>query len=110
MDANGKLSVKLTFRYSVLEAAWRRLEERNEDDTDRKQFLEDQLKQTVPSGITVTLTNTPDWSGADEALVAEYDLKVPGWASSAGQRQLLRAGLFGNEDDRAFAHAIRTQP
>src|SRR5207248_312048 len=75
MDANGTLSGKLTIRYSGLEAAWRRLEERNEDDTDRKQFLEDQLKQTVPSGIKVTLTNTPDWAGDDEPLVAEYDLQ-----------------------------------
>src|SRR5882724_5134050 len=110
LDAQGTLTGKLTIRYTGLEAGWRRFEERNEDDTDRKQFLEDQLKLTVPSGINVTLTNTPDWSHADEPLVAEYDLKVPGWASAAGQRQLVRVALFGNEDDRAFAHAMRTQP
>ena len=110
LDAQGTLTGKLTIRYTGLEAGWRRFEERNEDDTDRKQFLEDQLKLTVPSGINVTLTNTPDWSHADEPLVAEYDLKVSGWASAAGQRQLVRVALFGNEDDRAFAHAMRTQP
>jgi Domain of Unknown Function with PDB structure (DUF3857)/Transglutaminase-like superfamily len=110
MDERGTLSGKLTIRYIGLEAASRRFEERNEDETDRKQFLEDQLKATVPSGINVTLTNTPDWSNANEPLVVEYDLKIPGWASAAGQRQLVRVGLFASEDDRTFAHAMRTQP
>jgi hypothetical protein len=110
LDRGGTLTGKLTIRFTGLEAAWRRLEERNEDDTDRKKFLEDETRYSVSSGIEVTSTNTPDWSGFEEPLVVEYDLEIPGWAAAAGQRQLLKVGLFGNEDDRAFEHGTRVQP
>jgi hypothetical protein len=109
LEQGGTLSGKVTIRFTGLEGAWRRLEERNEDDTDRKQFLEDQLRGFVPSGIEVKLTNTPDWSFGEEPLVAEYDLRVPGWVASAGQRQLLKFGLFAAEEDRTFRHQTRTQ-
>ncbi len=110
LDRSGTLTGKLTIRFTGLEAAWRRSEERNEDDTDRKQLLEDELEYSVPSGIKATLTNTPDWTSPEEPLVVEYDLEVPGWAAAAGQRQLLKVGLFGNEDDRTFEHGTRVQP
>ena len=106
----GTLSGKVTIRFTGMEGAWRRLQERNEDDTERKQFLEDQLRGLVPSGTEVKLTNTPDWLSGDDPLVAEYDLKVPGWVASAGQRQLLKVGLFGAAEDRTFEHQTRTQP
>jgi hypothetical protein len=110
LERNGTVSGKVTVRFTGLEALWRRLEERNEDDADRKQFLENQLKYSVPSGIEVTLTNQPDWNGSDEPLTAEYALKVPGWAAAAGQRQLLKVGLFCKEEDRTFERPVRTQP
>lgn len=110
LERDGTLSGKLTTRFIGLEAASLRLRERNEDDADRKQFLEDQLRYSVPSGIEVTLTNHPDWSGSDEPLIAEYALKVPGWAAAAGQRQLLKVGLFCRQEDRTFERPIRTQP
>jgi hypothetical protein len=110
LEPDGTVSGKVTTRFTGLEAAWRRMEERNEDDADRKQFLENQLRNSVPSGIEVTLTNQPDWNGSDEPLIAEYTLKVPGWAAAAGQRQLLKVGLFCRQEDRTFEHPIRTQP
>lgn len=110
LEQGGTLAGKVTIRFTGMEGAWRRLQERNEDDTERKQFLEEQLRDLVPSGTEVKLTNTPDWSSGDEPLVAEYDLRVPGWVASAGQRQLLKVGLFGAEEHRTFEHQIRTQP
>ncbi len=110
LEQGGTLSGSVTIRFTGLESAWRRLQERNEDDTERKQFLENQLRSLVPSGTEVKLTNTPDWSSGDEPLVAEYDLQVPGWVAAAGQRQLLKVGLFGAEEDRTFEHQTRTQP
>jgi hypothetical protein len=110
LDPDGTLAGTVTLRYTGLEAAWRRVEERNEDDTDRKLFLENELKATVPSGIEAQLTNSPDWRGSDEPLVAEFTLEIRGWAAAAGQRRLLRIGLFGREDDRTFQHFTRVQP
>ena len=109
LEQGGTLAGKVTIRFTGMEGAWRRLEERNEDDTDRKQFLEAQLRDAVPSGTEVKLTNTPDWASGEEPLVAEYDLRVPGWVASAGQRQLLKVGLFGAQEDRTFEHQTRTQ-
>jgi hypothetical protein len=43
-------------------------------------------------------------------LVAEYDLKVPGWATSAGRRAMLPVGIFGGTEKHLFDHADRTHP
>ena len=110
LDRTGSLAGKLAIHYIGLEAAWRRIAERNEDETSRKQFLEDEVKWSVPAGVEVKLTNSPDWKGSDEPLVAEFDLEVPGWATAAGRKQFLKAGLFGNRDDRTFEHSTRVQP
>jgi hypothetical protein len=107
LTPTGTLQGKVTVTYTGQEALWRRLEERHEDDPERKQFLEDQMKRDVPSGIEVELTNRPDWDGAVPALVAEYQLKVPGWSAAAGQRALMPAGLFGNAQKHVFEHATR---
>ena len=103
----GSLEGKLTVTFSGLEALWRRIEERNEDETSRKKFLEDQVKEYIPVGIEVELTNKPDWTSSKETLTAEYDLKVPGWASGAGRRALVPVGLFGATEKHAFEHASR---
>jgi Domain of Unknown Function with PDB structure (DUF3857)/Transglutaminase-like superfamily len=107
---NGALSGQLTVTYTGLEAAKRRLDQRDQDDTARRQYLEDEVGRAIPVGINVTLTNKPDWSGADTPLVAQYDLEVPGWAKLAGHRALLPVGLFGNEEKGMFAHTSRIQP
>jgi Domain of Unknown Function with PDB structure (DUF3857) len=106
----GTLEGKVTVTYSGQEALWRRLEERHEDEADRKQFLEDQIKADIPSGAVVELTNKPEWESSASALVAEYDLKVQGWAAGAGQRSLLAVGLFGAQVRQSFQHATRLHP
>jgi Domain of Unknown Function with PDB structure (DUF3857)/Transglutaminase-like superfamily len=110
LTSSGTLEGKVTVTYTGQEALWRRLQERNEDDTDRKRFLEDQIKADIPSGADVDLTNRPDWDSASPFMIAEFDLKVPGWAAAAGQRALLAVGLFGAQDSHAFQHAARVQP
>ena len=107
---DGTLQGKLTITYSGLEALWRRIEERNEDDGNRKKFLEDQVKEYIPIGSEVELISKPDWSGSSNSLVAEYDLKVPGWAAGAGKRVLLPSALFTNTEKHLFEHAERTHP
>ena len=104
----GSLEGKVTVTYTGLEASWRRLEERNEDETERKRFLEGEIDAAVPAGIDVVLTNRPDWGSSDAALVAEFDLKVPGWAVPAGRRALLAVGLFGGAEKHQFEHSPRT--
>jgi transglutaminase-like putative cysteine protease len=106
----GSLEGKLIVNYTGLEASRRRREERNEDETERKKFLEDEVREFVPSAIDVELTNKPDWAASTDSLVAEFDLKVPGWVSGAGRRALLPVGLFGATEKHLFDHAERAHP
>src|SRR5260370_5809285 len=110
LTETGSLEGKLTVTFSGLEALWRRIEERNEDAANRKKFLEDQVKEYIPAGIDVDLIKQPEWEGSTPTLIAEFDLKGPGWASGAGRRALLPVGLFGAPEKHAFEHANRVHP
>lgn len=106
----GTLEGKVTVTYSGLEASWRRLSERNEDATDRRKFLEDDLEGSIPSGSDVKLINTPDWAGSETPLVAEFELRVQGWAAAAGSRAIFPVGLFGGNEKHMFEHSNRVHP
>ena len=110
MSDDGTLSGKVTMTFSGLEALRRRIEERNEDEAERKQYMEDQLKESVPVGIDVELTNKPDWSSSSATLVAEYTFKAPGWATAAGHRALVPVGLFTATEKQLFTHSDRVHP
>ena len=110
LSDDGSLEGKLKVTYTGLAALSRRVEERNEDDTARKKYLEDEVKEVVPVGIDVELTNTPAWNSSDDSLVAEFNLKVQGWLSSAGRRALLPAGFFVAPEKHMFEHANRVYP
>jgi hypothetical protein len=106
----GDLSGTLKVTYTGLEALDRRLRQRNEDETAHKKNLEDEVKGMIPAGSEVELTKGPDWKGGNLPLVAEFDVKVPGWLSSAGRRALLPTGLFSAPEKHMFEHASRVWP
>ncbi len=110
LDEHGVLKGTLTVTYSGQEALTRRLWQREADETSRKQFLENEIKQSVPTGIDIELTNHPDWQSTAPTLVAQFDVRVPGWASAAGSRWLVPAALFGATERHAFEHATRVYP
>ncbi len=110
LTTSGSIEGKVTVTYSGLEAAWRRLNQRHDDATERRKFLENEVEYDVPSGINVKLTNEPDWIGPDSDLVAEFDFSVPGWAVYAGNRALLPMGLFSGSEKRVFEHSARVHP
>lgn len=110
LTSDGSLEGKLTVTFTGLEAQWRRVEERNEDEAHRKKLLEDYVKETIPAGIEVELTNKPEWTSSAPALVAEYTLKVPGWVAGAGKRALCSVGLFSGPEKHMFEHSIRVHP
>jgi hypothetical protein len=110
LTQEGSLEGKLKVTYSGLEAASLRVEERNQDDTTRKKLLEDLVRYTVPAAIEVELTNKPDWTAADSKLVAEFDLKVPGWVSGAGSHALMPVGIFGGPEKHMYEHTTRVHP
>jgi len=110
LSDTGDLEGKLTVTFTGLEASHRRVEERLSDEAERKKFLEDEVKESIPAASEVELTNQPDWKSSTPPLVAEFTLKVPGWAAAAGRRALLQVGLFGAPEKHLFDHADRVQP
>ena len=110
LTEEGALEGKLTVTFTGLEALRRRRQQRNEDEASHKTFLEDQVRESVPAGIEVELTNKPEWASSATALVAEYNLKVPGWASAAGRRAVIAVGLFGSAEKRIFENTTRIHP
>lgn len=108
LSDDGALEGQVKVTYSGMLALQARLAERFNDDTQRKENLEESLKYAIPVTAEVTLKNKPEWTSSDEKLVAEYDVKIPGWASSAGKRVLLPLGLFSGAQKHTFEHTQRT--
>jgi hypothetical protein len=101
-------TVKLTI--TGLAAQARRLEEREEDATERKKYLEDELKDAIPAGSEVELKSIPDWTSSEAPLEGEFRVSVPGWLSAAGRKALLPAGLFTAPEKHLFEHTDRVYP
>jgi len=110
LSQTGDLEGKLTVTFTGLEAMDRRVEERHGDDAERKKYLEDQMKECIPVGNELDLTNQPDWKSSSTPLVAEFSLKIPGWVSGAGRRALLPVGIFSAPEKHIFEHADRVHP
>jgi hypothetical protein len=110
LSDSGDVEGTLTVTYTGLEAMYRRLEQRNGDEVDRKKFLEDQLKEQVPAAAELELTNKPDWASSESPLVAELNLKISGWASSAGKKVMLPVGFFTAYEKHVFEHSNRVHP
>jgi uncharacterized protein DUF3857 len=110
LTTEGSLEGRLLVTFTGLEALWRRVQERNEDEAHGKKLLEDYVKEIVPAGIEVELTNKPDWTSSAPALVAEYSLKVPGWVSGAGRRAFFPVGLFSGPEKHMYEHSTRVHP
>jgi hypothetical protein len=109
-STTGGLEGKLTLTFTGLEAMQRRVENHNEDEAARKKFLEDEARESIPAASEAELTNRPDWGSSSMPLVAEFDLKIPGWASSAGRRALLPMGIFSATEKHVFDHTERVHP
>ncbi|HZC22784.1 MAG TPA: hypothetical protein VE866_05545, partial [Candidatus Binatia bacterium] len=97
----------VTVTYTGLEAVHDREHARNQDDVDRKSFLDDQMKQQIPATAEIDLKKQPDWSDPEAQFVAEYKVSIPAWASNAGKRMLIPAAVFTGIEKHLFEHANR---
>ena len=110
LSDTGDLDGTLTVTYIGLEAMYHRMEARNEDDVARKKSIEELLTSQIAMAAEVELTNKPDWTSSETPLVAEFHLKIPGYASNAGKRVVLPAAIFTTAEKGIFEHANRVQP
>lgn len=106
----GDLEGKLTVTYTGLEAMYHRMEQRNSDEVERKKSLEELVKSQITVTAEAELTNKPDWTSSETPLVADFDLKIPSWASNAGRREVIPAAIFTGGEKGLFEHANRVHP
>jgi hypothetical protein len=110
LSETGDLEGKLVVKYTGLEAMYYRLEMRHSDDVARKKVLEEGAVGPIPVAAQAELTNKPDWTSSEAPLIAEFDLKIPGWASNAGKRAMIPAGIFTEHEKHTFEHTNRVYP
>ena len=110
LSDTGDLEGKLTVTYVGLEAMYHRLEERHADEVARKKYLEERVTSQIGMAAEAELTNKADWTSSETPLVAEFNLKIPGWASNAGRRVVLPAAIFTAAEKGLFEHANRVHP
>ena len=110
LSESGSLEGKVTVSYSGLEAMYNRQDFRNSDEVARKKFLEDRSRNLVPAPAQVELINSPEWNNPEKSLVAEFDVKIPDWASNTGKRWMIPASLFTALQKHIFEHSTRIHP
>ena len=110
LSDTGDLEGKLTVTFSGLEGMSRRIEELHSDEAERKKYLEEQVKEYIPVAAEPELTNRPDWKSSSQPLVAEFNIRIPGWVSGAGRRALLPVGIFSATEKHIFEHTNRVHP
>lgn len=106
----GDLEGKLTVTYVGLEAMYHRLAEAQADPVKRKKFLEERITWQAGGSAEAELINQPDWKNSETPLIAEFDVKIAGWASNAGKRVMIPAALFTTAEKGLFEHANRVHP
>jgi transglutaminase-like putative cysteine protease len=110
LSETGDLAGKVTITYTGLEAMYRRLEERNADEVERKKYLEDQLNSEIGVAAQVDLLSHPDWSGSETPLTADFNVKIEGWITGAGSHAVIPAAIFTAGERGTFEHEVRVQP
>jgi hypothetical protein len=110
LSPTGDLEGSLVVTFTGLEGLRWRVDERNEDDTARKRVLEEEVQGYIPVGSTVELTKPPDWNSSETPFVAEFRVKVPGWAALSGRRALFPVGIFSGTEKHVFEYSQRVHP
>jgi hypothetical protein len=110
LTSAGDLEGDITVTFTGLEAQSARVDERNADEVDRKSYLEQDIVSLVGPPAEAQLTNRPEWSNSEMPLVAEFRLKVPGWASSTGKRLIIPALVFSTGSKGLFERKDRVHP
>jgi hypothetical protein len=105
-EATGILSVDFT----GIEAAQRREDGINDDQTGRQKALEDEIKSWLPAGSNFELTKLDNWDKNDFPLHVEGKITLTAFGSVAGHRILVPATIFAYLPAKGFQSAKRVNP
>ncbi|HXH49105.1 MAG TPA: DUF3857 domain-containing protein [Terriglobia bacterium] len=109
-DAHGNLSGQVKVTLTGQEAFLKRIRERNNDATQRRKDVEDEVKGWLPSGSTVNLMNHPAWNETSDTLNLEFTIKVPGFALQQGRHLILPVHVIETNRTYPFQPLERKYP
>jgi hypothetical protein len=107
ISEDGTLEGTIKLEYSGQQAIWRRSELFSLSDQQRKERVEQELKERVSTAelSEIVIENLGD---ASKPLTFGYKLKIPNYAQRTGQRLILQPGIFEYGAKPFFATATRT--
>jgi hypothetical protein len=89
------------------EALVRRVRALTQSEQEQKDSIEKEVKEWLPDGSSVKLTELTGMKSADVPVVATFDLALPAVVSRAGSRALLPPSIFAASQPNPFAPATR---
>ena len=110
LDPDGGLRGHLEVEYKGREALERRLEARWEDETERRQKLEEEIRHGLPAGSEAKLIESGSWEESDQPLRAKFELHIQSLGAPTGRRLLLPLGVLHTERVNPFEPAKRVHP
>lgn len=110
LSDNGSVAGTLIVEYRRGEALERRIDALNTDEAGRRRQIEDEVKAWLPGDAVATLVKIEGWEATDAPLIAQFDLRIPGYASATGKRLLTPVFLFQSKPLYAFTAATRRYP
>ncbi len=110
LASDGSLNGEITLELKGEDALEHRLEGIDQDETGRRNSLQDELKAWLPAGAVVKLVNSQGWESSDEPLMANFKVEIPSFASIAGRRLIVPAFFFPTLKKNIFTSQIRRYP
>jgi len=104
------LKGKITVTYAGQQALVRRIAHQTDDEAATKKALEESMKSHLPDGAKVTLVSITGMKNAEPEVVVQYDVEVPGAASSTGSRMIIPISFFRQKEKNPFTSAERRTP
>ncbi len=110
LDEEGNLAGTAKIRFGGQEGLRRRIEHLNDDDVEVKKALEAEFSDILPAGTKVALQKIENLRNSSDEVLADFEISLPGLATSAGDRTLLPVSPLLGAKQHPFRHAQRKYP
>jgi hypothetical protein len=107
LNADGSVSGKLAIDWTGQSGCLLRAQERDKSNLARDKTLADEVKSWLPADATFEVTSTTGWSSNSVPLHAEGTLRIPEYATGAGNRLLAPVTIFRASQTKDFQSATR---
>ncbi len=110
LDRDGALQGNVTVVFEGQDALVQRLEERDNDEAQRKKDLEDMFKEWLPAGTNIELAKVDDWNASSDKFTVTAKATIPSFGAATGKRLMVPISIFPGSDNHPFSHARRVYP